>query len=95
MNEREIFAAALAQPTEAERQAFLNEACDDDMRYRIERLLKEQSQLGSFLDHPPLEADAAVLNRIDATIGYGKSSTLTRDDEKDSITSGSPDMRKP
>lgn len=68
MNEREIFAAALEQPTEADRRAFLDAVCDDTMRQRIERLLKERSQLGSFLEHPPLEADADALNGLEGTI---------------------------
>ena len=69
MNEREIFAAALELPTDDDRRAFLDENCDDATRERIERLLAERSQLGSFLEHPPVEdlaADAA--GRLNPTI---------------------------
>ncbi|MCC9606207.1 protein kinase [Blastopirellula sp. JC732] len=92
MNEREIFAAALEQPTEAERQAFLNEVCDDEMRPRIERLLKEQAQLGSFLEHPPLDSDSGVLNGISPTMVLGSGSTC--DDEGDAISSEGINMTK-
>lgn len=61
MNEREIFAAALEQPTDAQRQAFLDDLPDPAMRDRIGRLLEKRSQLGSFLEHPPVEfADAEL-----------------------------------
>jgi serine/threonine protein kinase/tetratricopeptide (TPR) repeat protein len=55
MNEREIFAGAMERGSEAERAAFLDGACGGDvaMRARIEALLKEQAQLGSFLEAPP------------------------------------------
>jgi formylglycine-generating enzyme required for sulfatase activity/serine/threonine protein kinase len=92
MNEREIFAAALEEPTEAERQAFLDEVCDDDMRQRMERLLKEQSQLGSFLEHPPLEANADALKGLDATIAHGDSSTH---DEREATLLGQPVSENP
>jgi len=84
MNEREIFAAALEQPTEAKRQAFLDNVCDDDMRQRIERLLREQCQLGSFLEHPALEAAAGALGGIEPTIMFGDGSTC--DDGSDAIS---------
>ena len=90
MNEREIFAAALEQPTEAERQAFLDDVCDAEMRQRIERLSHEQAQLGSFLEHPPLEAEAGVLNGIDSKMVYGGRSTY--EDEGETNNLGRPDM---
>jgi len=54
MTEREIFVAALHQPTPADRVAFLDRACagDRSLRERIEGLLREHDQLGSFLDRP-------------------------------------------
>jgi len=54
MNEREIFANALQKEAEAERSAYLDEACagDAQMRRSVEGLLLEQEGLGSFLDHP-------------------------------------------
>ena len=58
MTEREIFIAALHEKDAAARAALLNSACADDaaLRERVEQLLREQEQLGSFLEHP---ADAA------------------------------------
>ena len=54
MNEREIFAGAMERASEAERAAFLDGACGGDvaLRGRIEGLLKEQEELGSFLESP-------------------------------------------
>lgn len=63
MHEREIFAAVLEKPTEADRQAFLDEVCAGDaaLRNRLQRLLTERANLGSFLDHP---AVASVATQI-------------------------------
>jgi serine/threonine protein kinase len=54
MNEREIFANALQKDTDAERASYLDEACADDveMRHRIDVLLQEKNDLGSFLESP-------------------------------------------
>src|SRR5262249_36974926 len=54
VNEREIFVAALKQPSAGERAAFLAGACagDENLRERIEALLGEHEQLGSFLEAP-------------------------------------------
>jgi tetratricopeptide (TPR) repeat protein/serine/threonine protein kinase len=54
MSEREIFVAALHRSNPAERLAFLDGACGDDreLRERVEELLREQEQLGSFLERP-------------------------------------------
>jgi serine/threonine protein kinase/Flp pilus assembly protein TadD len=54
MSEREIFIAALHQRDPAERAAFLDRACGTDqaLRDRVEALLREQEQLGSFLEQP-------------------------------------------
>ena len=54
MTEREIFIAALHAREPAERAAFLNRACGEDraMRDGIEELLREQEELGNFLEEP-------------------------------------------
>jgi serine/threonine protein kinase/WD40 repeat protein len=54
MTEREIFLAALKQPTGGERAAFLDQACGSDanLRGQIEALLAEHEQLGSYLESP-------------------------------------------
>jgi serine/threonine protein kinase len=61
MNEREIFAVAAQKPTPAECAAYLDEACGADLslRQRIETLLHEQANLGSFLESPPAALAAA------------------------------------
>src|SRR3954452_14222947 len=54
MNEREIFLAALKQPSAGERAAFLDQACGSDanLRGQIEALLAEHEQLSSYLESP-------------------------------------------
>jgi tetratricopeptide (TPR) repeat protein/serine/threonine protein kinase len=54
MTERDIFIAALHQPEPAGRAALLDRACGADraLRERVEALLREQEQLGSFLEQP-------------------------------------------
>jgi hypothetical protein len=53
MNEREIFITA-RQQQHADLSAFLDEACvdDPDLRRHVLTLLREQEQLGSFLESP-------------------------------------------
>src|SRR5262245_57236474 len=57
MTEREIFTAALTRGDPAERAAYLDQACSGDaaLRQRIESLLAEHQELGSFMDVPPAE----------------------------------------
>ena len=52
-----VFAAALQLPR-GERSAYLERACgaDEDLRQRIERLLKAHDHAGDFLEQPPPEA---------------------------------------
>ncbi|HVS35733.1 MAG TPA: hypothetical protein VMS17_09130 [Gemmataceae bacterium] len=52
MTERDIFLAAVQQPSPAERAAYLDRACGGDpaLRGRVEELLREQEQLGGFLE---------------------------------------------
>ncbi|MFL5340031.1 MAG: family 16 glycoside hydrolase [Gemmataceae bacterium] len=49
---KDVFLAAIDKPTRAERDAFLEGACaaDDALRRRVEALLKEHEQSGSFPD---------------------------------------------
>ncbi|HKB02946.1 MAG TPA: protein kinase [Gemmataceae bacterium] len=56
-----IFNAAGPLPP-PERAAYLDQACGDDvaLRQRIERLLNAQAELGSFLESPAPELDAAL-----------------------------------
>src|SRR5215831_9926942 len=53
MTERELFIAALREPDEQARAAFLERACaDEQLRERVESMLREHEQLGSFLESP-------------------------------------------
>jgi len=53
--------AALEKATDAERNAFLDSACDGDaeLRRQVERLLKAEARVGGFLQKPVLEQWAA------------------------------------
>jgi serine/threonine protein kinase/tetratricopeptide (TPR) repeat protein len=68
MTEREIFLAALNQPTAGERAAFLDQACGSDanLRGQIEALLAEHEQLGSYLE-APVAAGQRTLDEAPAT----------------------------
>jgi WD40 repeat protein len=57
MTEETIFDAALAMQTPAERLAYLDEACADDveLRLRVEGLIKAHEAAGSFLDKPAMQ----------------------------------------
>jgi tetratricopeptide (TPR) repeat protein len=67
MNEREIFSGALEKQSAAERAAFLEDACLGDavLRQRIEALLLEQANLGSYLESPPAALVSTADSRID------------------------------
>src|SRR5262245_22360048 len=62
MTEREIFTAALNQGETGQRAAYLEEACagDAELRGRIESLLAEHEQLGSFLESPAPRSEATT-----------------------------------
>ncbi len=55
-----LFIAALDKATRAERDAFLAEACGDDVdrRRRVDALLLAYEDAGSFLDKPPMAMSA-------------------------------------
>ncbi len=59
--ERELFVATLEQSDPAERAAFLERACGGDvaLRRRIEELLREQQEVGAFLEQPALKTAPA------------------------------------
>src|SRR5262245_33831609 len=70
MNEREIFVAALNKPDPGERAAYLAQVCGDDnaLRERIDGLLHEHEQLGSFLE-PQTRGEAPVATLDDPLNG--------------------------
>jgi hypothetical protein len=58
-----IFAQALAKSTPAERTAYLDEACAEDltMRQRVEKLLQAHEAAGDFLGKPAIQCAAEAL----------------------------------
>ncbi len=72
MNEETLFAEAIALESPEKRRQFLDEACggNSELRKSVEKLLHLAENVGSFLEHPPLEAAAAALAGIEPTIGY-------------------------
>jgi WD40 repeat protein/serine/threonine protein kinase len=61
-SEREIFLAALEKEGAEERSTFLNNACagNGELRERVEALLREQGELGTFLETPALEETVLI-----------------------------------
>src|SRR4029077_20823510 len=63
-HEKTIFNAALQLPNEEARTAYIKEACGDDLplRTRVEALLQDHPEFGSFMETPPtVVVDAAAL----------------------------------
>src|SRR5260221_635310 len=56
VRERELFFNALDKPDPADRAAFLDQACGEDhvLRRRMDELLREQDEVGEFLEAPAL-----------------------------------------
>src|SRR5262245_27598012 len=77
MTEREIFTAALAREDRAERAALLDEAYagDTTMRERVEALLAEHQQLGSFMDVPS-QAVAGTVDMPGAPLAAERAGTV-------------------
>jgi serine/threonine protein kinase len=74
MTERDIFSTAAELASENERHAFLNDVCGRDvtLRERIELLLSDQAELGSFLETPsPLCAPTAAMTESGLTESPG------------------------
>src|SRR5262245_4157171 len=63
----EVFTEAVQLPTE-ERIAFLDRACvdDEDLRRRIEKLLRSNDRAGDFLETPPSESLAESRAKVAA-----------------------------
>jgi len=57
-----LFVMALSKSSPEEREAFLDEACGDDIesRHRVEALLRAYEDAGSFFEKPPLGVPTAV-----------------------------------
>src|SRR4051794_24351189 len=96
MNEESLFVAALDQPTESGRQAFLDEACAGDvaMRERVERLLLAHDKTLGILDQSdippggPPHLDRAC-DRFEAALRAGG------EPELETFLDGVPDALQP
>lgn len=64
MDEQSIFLQALEQPEGEARDQWLDKACDRDpaLRSRIDNLLKQDAQKGSFLENPPSSLEPTVFH---------------------------------
>ena len=62
MTEQEIYINAIDRLDPVERQRYLDEACNGDsaLRERVEKLIRQSDQLGSFLEHSPVDAPMAA-----------------------------------
>ena len=70
MTERELFIAALRQPDDHARVAFLEGACADErIRQQVESMLRDHEQLGSFLESPASPFAATVDHQARETPG--------------------------
>ncbi|MFN7732930.1 MAG: protein kinase domain-containing protein [Pirellula sp.] len=58
-----LFEDAVEMKSAAERAAYLDQACGDDLELRrqVELLLQSDEQAGSFLNQPPVELEATIL----------------------------------
>ena len=70
MTERELFIAALRQPDDHARIAFLDGACADErLRQQVESMLRDHEQLGSFLESPASPLAATFDHQVRETPG--------------------------
>src|SRR5262245_49849572 len=71
MNEASIFAAALEKATDAERAAFVAEACGGDakLRRRVEALLRAHAEPDDVLDPPTCGERAGAYHGVSAASG--------------------------
>ena len=70
MTERELFIAALRQPDDHARVAFLDGACADErLRQQVESMLRDHEQLGSFLESPASPLAATFDHQVRETPG--------------------------
>jgi eukaryotic-like serine/threonine-protein kinase len=67
MNERDIFVAAIEKKDVAQRAAYLDQACGDDVALcrRVQVLLKAHEQARNFLDSPAPDVVATINDSID------------------------------
>jgi len=63
MDEQSIFLAAVEKSSSTERSDFLEEACRGDaaLRNRIEHLLRQHEELGSFLERPLVDVEGTAV----------------------------------
>ena len=65
---KDIFLAAVEKTRPDEREAYLREACgeNDALRRQVDGLIRRHEDAGSFLEHPPLDADGTSSFATDA-----------------------------
>ena len=58
MREQDIFIEAMERENPGDRRKYLDETCGDDsaLRERVETLIRQSDQLGSFMEHPPVNS---------------------------------------
>jgi tetratricopeptide (TPR) repeat protein/serine/threonine protein kinase len=68
MSEQEIYIEAINRRDPAERRRFLDEVCagNEVLRGRIETLIRQSDQLGSFLEHSPQPFEASAETSVEA-----------------------------
>lgn len=90
MNERDIFLAAIEIADPAQRDAFVEEACDADagLRAQVQALLRNHAQASQFLETPAAVKDASMARTLVA------SSAFTDDNPETGRASGEAEFRQ-
>src|SRR6185295_9419945 len=81
--ERELFLGALERNDPAERAAFLDAAVGNDpvLRRRVEELLRDQEEVGNFLEQPAI-LGARASSSAEVLVGAGGTAIVTPVTEK-------------
>ena len=81
MTEQEIYINAIDRLDPVERQLYLDEACNGDsaLRERVEKLIRQSDQLGSFLEHSPVDASMAAASPSSDSQDSQNATLLCRD----------------
>jgi WD40 repeat protein/serine/threonine protein kinase len=84
---REVFLAALECGDEAEREAVIAKACGEDkaLRQKVEYLLREEKELGGFLEKPAMEGARDTTLMRPATGFDGEQNAVLRENEGELI----------
>src|SRR5271165_5701876 len=94
MTEEQVFLAVLDLPDGADRTAYLDEVCGDniELRRQVEELLAAHERSGQFLDQPAAEQMAAGLQPPkDQTLAFNAAGADAMADNKKTNASPSDD----